>query len=100
MIERGNVLVLVSLTAEAGPARLKDAFGAYIGGHTVLEIPQGISTRDYLAELEAKVLALEASLEALGYEVHYPNDVESLRRDYEAQTLTVNGEPWDLEGAP
>ncbi len=73
---------------------LPDAFGCYIGPHVAIEVEQGTSWRDALADETARANALEDLLGSLGYEVNYFTDVAQLPD--EVQTLAVNGEPWDL----
>lgn len=75
---------------------LPDAFGCYIGPNEPIEVEEGVSWRDALAEESARVNALEDALASLGYEVSYHYDVEGLPD--EVETLTVNDEPWDLGG--
>lgn len=86
-------LVLV-VGRDDGNDALPDAFGCYIAASHPIEIEEGTSWRDALAEETARANALEDLLASLGHEVSYYDDVENLPD--EVQTLTVNGEAWEL----
>lgn len=86
-------LVLVTLRKD-GDAILPDAFGCYIGPSHPIEVEEGVSWRDALADETARANALEDALASLGVEVHYYDDVEELPD--EVQTLAVNDEPWEI----
>lgn len=88
-------LVIVVLRKD-GDQMLPDAFGTYIGPHEPIEIPEGMSWRDAVADETARANALEEALASLGYDVAYYDDVAEVAAYDEVQTLTVNGEPWDL----
>jgi len=77
-----------------GDEPLPDAFGCYIGPSHPIEVEEGTSWRDALADETARANALEDLLGSLGYEVSYYDDVTNLPD--EVQTLTVNGEAWEL----
>lgn len=96
--DRDLGLALVVIYDADGEHVFPDAVGCYIGPSTPIEVEQGVSWRDALADEMAKVAALEAALESLGYEVAHFHDVVELKRTYpDVQNLIVNGEPWDLE---
>lgn len=77
-----------------------DAFGCYIGKSDPIEVPEGLSWRDAVAEERARANALEDLLASLGYEVAYYDTVAELAEFDDVETLTVNGESWDLRGEP
>lgn len=89
---KGLVLV-VGHTGDAS-GFMPDAFGYYVGPSHPIEVEQGTSWRDALAEETARANALEDLLASLGYEVFYYDNAEQLPD--EVETLTVNGAAWDL----
>lgn len=90
-------LVLVAVRHEESGNYLPDAFGCYIGRHSPVEVPEGVSWRDALAGEMARANALEDVLESLGYDVSYFETVSQLAEEADGiETLCVNGEPWDL----
>lgn len=98
MIGGDGALVLVTLTPIAdtggGPV-MPVAVGGYIGRSKPIEVPEGVSWRDALAEALATVSALEDALASVGYDTAYPRSVEEVA-EAGASSLLVNGEPWDL----
>lgn len=72
----------------------RDAVGCYIGPSHPIEVEQGTSWRDALAQETARANALEDALAAVGWAVQYHLSVEDLPD--EVQTLAVNDEPWEL----
>jgi len=85
---------LVLVVAEKDGLILQDSHGTYIGPHEPIEIPEGMSWRDAVAEERARANALEDLLGSLGCEVSYYDDVSELPD--EVQTLAVNQESWSL----
>jgi hypothetical protein len=92
MAEKG--LVLVVLRTKRDEDILPDAFGCYIGPSVPIEVDQGTSWRDALADETARANALEDAIGHLGYEIHYYDNVAQLPD--EVQTLAVNDEPWEI----
>jgi len=90
---RAKGLVLV-VGRKDGDAILPDAFGCYIGPNTPVEVEEGTSWRDALADETARANALEDLLASLGVEVQYHDDVVQLPDG--VQTLAVNGEAWEI----
>lgn len=93
-ISKAGALALVVIRNGKG-APLPDAFGCFIGPHQPIEVEEGVSWRDALADALARGNALEDALGSLGYEVEY-HDGDVTELPDEVQTLTVNGEPWDF----
>lgn len=88
-------LVLVTLRRDGDDGIvMPDAFGCYIGPSHPIEVEEGVSWRDALADETARANALEDALASLGVEVHYYDDVEQLPD--EVQTLAVNDESWEI----
>jgi len=73
-----------------------DAFGGYIPRSQPIEVTEGVSWRDALAEESARANALEDLLASIGVEVEYHFDAAAVAARGEVQTLTVNDQPWEL----
>lgn len=91
-------LALVVLRKDGGAEAEPDAFGCYIGPSVPIEVDEGVSWRDALAHEMAKVAALEDVLASLGYEAHFCASTYEVAAFDDVQSLTVNGQPWDLDG--
>jgi hypothetical protein len=91
-----GILRIVVLRSTDSGLNLPDAFGCYVGRSEPIEVEEGRSWRDALADAHATINALEDALASLGYEAAYCETPDEAAEQDGVESLTVNDEPWAL----